>query len=269
MAGDGTPPAPREWNAPTYHRVSSPQFAWGQAVLGRLPLRGNELVLDVGCGTGRLTELLAERLPHGRAVGIDQSANMLATARTAMRASVRGRITFAQADAAALPIARRADAIFSTATFHWVLDHDRLFRSLFAALMPGGQLVAQCGGGPNLERQHRRAAALMQSPAYAPHFSQWIEPWEFADAETTRGRLAAAGFTNIATRVSAAPVVQPDRAAFVEFVTHVIFRPHLARLPDGPLRTAFVDELASLSEADPIPFELDYWRLDFDAMRPY
>jgi trans-aconitate methyltransferase len=268
MPEDPRTPAPREWNAPTYHRVSSPQFAWGQAVLDRLPLRGSETVLDVGCGTGRLTELLAGRLPQGRAIGIDQSANMLATARTAMRASVRGRITFVQADASALPVTGRADAIFSTATFHWVLDHDRLFRSLFAALVPGGRLVAQCGGGPNLERQHLRAAALMRSQAYAAHFAHWTEPWEFADAGTTGARLAAAGFTDIVTRVTEAPVVQPDRDAFIEFVTNVIFRPHLARLPDGPLRTAFVDELASLSAADAIPFELDYWRLDFDATRP-
>ena len=272
MAADTPRPAqtsaPREWNAPTYHRVSSPQFAWGQAVLDRLPLRGNEMVLDVGCGTGRLTELLAERLPHGRAVGIDQSANMLATARTAMRASVRGRVSFVHADAAALPVAG-AGAIFSTATFHWVLDHDRLFRSLFAALTPGGRLAAQCGGGPNLERQHRRAAVLMGSPAFAAYFTHWTEPWEFADAATTRTRLAAAGFTDIATSVTAAPVVQPDRAAFIEFVTHVIFRPHLARLPEGPLRTAFIDDLASRAAGDPIPFELDYWRLDIDATRPH
>jgi trans-aconitate methyltransferase len=268
MAEDPRTAAPREWNAPTYHRVSSPQFAWGQAVLDRLPLQGHETVLDVGCGTGRLTELLAERLPHGRAIGIDQSANMLATARTALRASVRGRVAFVQADAAGLPIAGRADAIFSTATFHWVLDHDRLFRSLFAALRPGGRLVAQCGGGPNLERQHERAAAVMQSPAYASYFAHWTEPWEFADAGTTRARLAAAGFTDIAARVTAAPVMQPDRDAFVEFVTHVIFRPHLARLPEGPLRTQFVDALATLAAADDIPFELDYWRLDFDATRP-
>src|SRR5205085_4837110 len=109
---------------------------------------------------------------------------------------------------------------------------------------------------------------LRQSPEYAAHFAHWTEPWECADAETTRARLAAAGFTDIVARVTAAPVVQPDRAAFVEFVTHVIFRPHLARLPDGPLRTAFVDGLASLAARDPVPFELDYWRLDLDATRP-
>jgi trans-aconitate methyltransferase len=225
-------------------------------------------VLDVGCGTGRLTALLLERLPRGRAVGIDLSTGMLATARRELPAAARHRVAFVHADAAALPIAGAADAIFSTATFHWVLDHPRLFHSLFAALRPGGRLVAQCGGGPNLDRHHRRAEALMHAPAFASYFGSWVEPWTFADADTTRARLAAAGFTDIATRVTPAPVVQPDRAAFVEFVTHVIFRPHLARLPDEPLKAAFVDALASQAAADPIPFELDYWRLDIDAGRP-
>ncbi len=260
--------APREWNATTYHRVSGPQLAWGQAVLDRLPLRGDELVLDVGCGTGRLTTLLLDRLPHGRAIGLDFSANMLATARRELPAGQRDRARFVHADAAALPFRERADAIFSTATFHWVLDHRLLFRSLFRALKPGGRLVAQCGGGPNLHRHHERAVALMTSPDYASYFASWVEPWEFADAETTRARLLVAGFEDIVTRVTAAPVVQPTRAAFVEFVTNVIVRPHLACLPDDTRRRAFVDALADQAEADPIPFELDYWRLDLDARRP-
>lgn len=268
MTAQATPPAPREWNAPTYHRVSAPQFAWGQAVLDRLVLAGGETVLDVGCGTGRLTALLLDRLPRGRAVGIDLSTAMLATARQELPAAARARAAFVHADAAALPIAGAADAIFSTATFHWVLDHPRLFRSLWRALRPGGRLVAQCGGGPNLERHHRRAEALMRAPSYASYFQAWVEPWAFADAATTQARLAEAGFTDIVTRVTAAPVVQPDRAAFTEFVTHVIFRPHLARLPDDRVKAAFVDDLASQAAADPVPFELDYWRLDFDATRP-
>jgi trans-aconitate 2-methyltransferase len=261
-------PAPREWNAATYHRVSGPQFTWGQAVLDRLPLRGDETVLDVGCGTGRLTALLLERLPRGRAVGIDFSANMLSTARRELPAEQRPRATFVHADASALPIVASVDAIFSTATFHWVLDHPRLFASLFRSLAPGGRLVAQCGGAGNLQRHHERAAALMTVADFAPCFAGWREPWEFADAETTRARLEAAGFADVVTRVSAAPVVQPTREDFVEFVTHVIFRPHLACVPDEARRRAFVDALADQAGADPIPFELDYWRLDLDAARP-
>ncbi|MEO5823037.1 MAG: methyltransferase domain-containing protein [Vicinamibacteraceae bacterium] len=263
-----TAPETREWNAPTYHRVSAPQFGWGQAVLDRLPLRGDETVLDVGCGTGRLTSLLLDRLPRGRAIGIDYSRNMLATAQRELPAGVQARAAFVHADASALPVAARADAIFSTATFHWVLDHPRLFHSLFRALTPGGRLVAQCGGGANLHRHHERAQALMASARYAPFFQRWTDPWEFADAATTRARLEAVGFVDIVTRVTAAPVVQPDRDAFVEFVTHVIFRPHLAALPDDDAKRAFVATLADQAEADPVPFELDYWRLDFDARRP-
>ena len=117
----------REWNAGVYHRVSTPQFDWGVRVLDRLSLEGGELVLDVGCGTGRLTELLLARLPRGRVVAVDQSTNMLDAARAFLQDRFGPRVTFVQADASALPFPGAADAIFSTATFHWVLDHDRLF----------------------------------------------------------------------------------------------------------------------------------------------
>jgi trans-aconitate methyltransferase len=259
---------PREWNAPTYHRVSAPQFTWGQTVLERLALRGDETVIDVGCGTARLTALLVERLPRGRAIGVDLSANMLATAREGAAPDQCDRLRFVHASADALPFAGGADAVFSTATFHWVLDHPRLFRSLFRALKPGGRLVAQCGGAGNLARLHGRVEALMHDVAYAPFFERWTDPWEFADAGTTRARLADAGFTTIATRLTAAPVVQPDRAAFVEFVTTVILRPFLARLPHDATRHAFVEAVTDRAAADPIPFELDYWRLDMDATKP-
>jgi len=264
-----TAPAPgtREWNASVYHRVSAPQFTWGQAVLDRLPLRGDELVLDLGCGTGRLTALLLDRLSEGRAIGIDLSENMLATARRELPARHRRRAAFVHADVSVLPVAGRADAIFSTATFHWVHDHARLFRSLFQALKPGGRVVAQCGGGPNIKRHHDRASALMRQPDFAPFYATWVDPWEYADAPTTRARLEAAGFVDIMSRVIAAPTVFPDRPSFVEFVTNVIFRHHIAPLP-ADRRQQFIETLADQAAVDPVPFEIDYWRLDFDATKP-
>jgi trans-aconitate 2-methyltransferase len=224
-------------------------------------------VLDVGCGTGRLTEKLLERLPNGRALAVDQSANMLDTARRYLVARFRAQIQFVLADAAALPFSGRADALFSTATFHWVIDHHALFRSIHAALKPGGRLVAQCGGGPNIERLHARCDRLMHERAFAAYFATWREPWNFADAETTARRLSDAGFVDIVTSVEPAPVMQPDAAAYREFVANVICRPFLACLPDETLRDRFMDALTTQAAADSPAFELDYWRLNMDARR--
>lgn len=258
----------REWNANSYHQVSTPQFDWGTAVLERLPLDGDELVIDVGCGTGRLTEKLLERLPRGRVIGIDLSSNMLQVARDVLRPRFLDQIHLVLADAAHLPAIGKADAIFSTATFHWVRDHRQLFKSLYAALKPGGCVVAQCGGGANIARLHDRATALMQEPRFAPYFTAWQDPWEFADTGTTNRRLEEAGFTEIRTSVVPAPIVQPDATAFQTFITTVICRPHLAHLPDPSLQEAFVQDLTKQASADSPPFELDYWRLNIEARRP-
>jgi trans-aconitate 2-methyltransferase len=257
----------REWNAETYHRVSNPHVEWGTAVLARLALEGDECVLDVGCGTGRLTELLLGRLPRGHVVGIDLSANMVAVAREYLKRHA-AQVQFLVGDASALPIHERADAIFSTATFHWMLDHPRLFRSLHDALQPGGRLVAQCGGGANLQRIHERSKALMAEPHFAQYFTRWREPWEFADAGVTAKRLADAGFEDVRTFVEPSLVVQPDAETFRTFVTNIICRPHLGYLPEPGLRERFIDRLTEQAACDDPPFALDYWRLNMEACRP-
>ena len=257
-----------DWNAAVYHRVSNPQLDWGLPVLARLPLDGSETVVDVGCGTGRLTERLIERLPHGRVVAVDQSGTMLATAREYLLPRYKHQVSFVRSDAAALPFVHLADAIFSTATFHWVLDHDRLFRSLFAALRSGGRLVAQCGGVYNLALVHERCQRLMAAPPFTPHFAGWRHPWEFADAATTERRLATAGFVEVEADVHPSPVRFTETAEYREFVEHVICRPHLAHLPDAGLREAFMSRLTAEAARDTPPFELDYWRLNMRARKP-
>lgn len=243
-------------------------LAFAVPVLARLPLDGDETVIDVGCGTGRVTELLLERLPAGRVLSVDLSSNMLNVARRYLSDRFQRQVGFALADATALPVSARADAIFSTATFHWVLDHPALFRSLYAALRPGGRLVAQCGGGPNIRRLRERCCALMRTPAFAPYFTAWREPWEFADAATTERRLHDAGFADAQASVEASPVLQPDAAAYTEFVTNVICRPHLTYLPEEPLRARFIERLTEQAAADSPRYELDYWRLNIDARKP-
>jgi trans-aconitate 2-methyltransferase len=260
--------APPEWEADVYHRVSTPQVAWGQRVLARLPLTGAETVLDAGCGSGLLTAELLGRLPAGRVIAVDRSANMLEQARAYLGPRFGDRVTFTQADLASLEVAEPVDAIFSTATFHWVLDHPRLFRTLYAALKPGGHLVAQCGGGPNIALLRQRAEALLDAPAYRDAAAGWAHPWEFASPETTRQRLVEAGFTDIETGLEAAPTTFADAASFSEFVRSVVLRAHLDAIADGAVRDALMAELTAMAAGDDPPFTLDYWRLNLMATRP-
>ena len=250
----------REWNAATYHRVSGPQVSWGRKVLSRVQLKGNETLLDAGCGTGRLTEDLLQALPDGRVVGVDLSQNMLQTAREHL-ADYGNRVQYVAADLSDLPFHQAFDGIFSTAAFHWVTDHDKLFRSLHRALKPGGWMVAQCGGGANLARLRGRAMRLIRNE-YKEFFHGFREPWEYADAETTADRLRRARFENIETSTEPAPTTFSSPKEFSEFIRNVVFHRHLERISDPALRDAFIAELTNEAMKDDPPLTLDYWRLN-------
>jgi trans-aconitate 2-methyltransferase len=254
-----------DWNAGVYHKVSDPQFEWGRRVLAALDLAGDERVADIGCGTGRLTRELAGRVPRGFVLALDRSASMLEQATRYLR-DLRPTVELARADAAALPLRDTVDVVFSTATFHWVLDHDALFESIFVALRRGGRLHAQCGGGPNLKRLRDRSAALCDVQPFAPHFRGWASPWHYATPESTTERLSRIGFDSIVTDLESTPTRFGSPAEYREFVQHVCLRPYLSQLPE-PLRASFIDSLVTMAASDSPPFVLDYWRLNVRARR--
>jgi trans-aconitate 2-methyltransferase len=258
-----------EWDASSYHKVSAPQTEWGRKVLSRLTLHGNERVIDAGCGTGRLTAELVTRLPHGRLIAIDRSWNMLLTARANLRPDFGSRVAFARVELPLMPFSGWADLVFSTATFHWVRDHEALFANLWNALKPGGRLFAQCGGGPNLARAHALAEQVMQREPFAQFFEDWPGIWEFATPDMTAARLRAAGFVDVVTTLEEAPTRLADEANYREFVTTVIYNPHLSRIPDAVLGAQFIEEITALSARESPPFTLDYWRLNMEARRPH
>jgi trans-aconitate 2-methyltransferase len=255
--GDTRPMSP-DWDAATYDRISVPQTRWGSAVLERLPLRGDERVLDAGCGSGRVTEQLLERLPDGHVVALDASPAMVEEARR--RLGDDPRLTFVVADLLRpLPIEPEVDAILSTATFHWVTDHALLFRNLAAVLRPGGPLVAQCGGGENV------ATVLAAAARVAPAFGldpEWQGPWVFATPEATAERLSAAGFTEIEVWLNPEPTPLEPGEPLETFLATIILREHLALIAEAD-RAAFVHAVAARL---PRP-EIDYIRLNISARR--
>lgn len=258
----------KEWNAALYHQISAPQVSWGKKVLARVSLRGDECVLDAGCGTGRLTRDLLEALPRGQVVAVDVSQNMLAAARAYLEPDFVGHVAFVCCDLLDLSFEQTFDGIFSTASFHWVLDHDRLFRNLCRALRPGGWLIAQCGGGKNLDRLLSRVRVLMAVPPYVQYFVNYPWPWEYSDAETAAARLRAAGFDQVETSLEEAPTKFSNTQDFQQFVESVILRNHLECIPDASLRRQFLAELTRQAAMDEPPFLLDYWRLNLKGQRP-
>lgn len=244
---------PRDWDARTYDRVADPMTRWGQAVLDRLPLAGDERVMDAGCGTGRVTELLAERLPRGRVVALDGSPAMIEAARGRLE-RFGARVEYVVADLGRpLPVGELVDAVFSTATFHWVPDHDALFQNLAAVTRPGGHLVAQCGGAGNIGRIKRALATIGDG---------WLGPAHYEKPLATTRRLEAAGYVDVECWLSDEPTRFEPGEPFEAYLRTVVLGAHLERLPADE-HDAFVHAVA-VAVGEPV---IDYVRLNITARR--
>jgi trans-aconitate 2-methyltransferase len=244
----------RDWDAATYDRISDPQFGWALEQLERLKLAGDEVVLDAGCGTGRVTAELVRRAPRGRVYGVDVAPSMVAHARRALGASA----AILRQDLIRLDLPEAVDVVFSNAAFHWVHDHDALFAALHRAMKPGAQLLAQCGGLGNIDAFRKIADAVAAQAPFAPHFKGWRRPWNYASAEETAERLRKAGFVEVETWLQSKRVV--PEPGFVQTVSLVR---HLDPLPED-VRPRFVKRvLAEFGE----PLVLDYVRLNMSARR--
>jgi trans-aconitate 2-methyltransferase len=247
----------RDWDAATYDRVSTPQVRWAAEVLDRLPLNGDETVLDAGCGSGRVTLMLQERVPQGKVIAVDSSPSMVEKAKAALGPQAEVFVC----ELTQLDLHEAADAVFSNAVFHWITDHDALFARLFEALKPGGRLVAQCGGAGNIERFHNLMKEVAQQSPFAEHIGGWDGPWNYAGPAETGARLAAAGFTDAQCWLQEWPV-EPDEPE--QFIRTVCMGHHLERLPED-LRERYAEEVWARV---PKPLTLDYVRLNIDARRP-
>ena len=247
-------PEVRSWDGQTYDRISGPMEALGLEVLSRLQLAGDETVLDAGCGSGRITQALIERLPRGRVIAVDASPSMIEAARARLGPDADLRVV----DLLELSVQEPLDAILSTATFHWIGDHERLFARLRAALRAGGRLVAQCGGEGNIDGLRAKANVVRDRAPYAEHFRGWEPPWNYASAERTQERLLAAGFSAAECWMTPSPR-EPDHPR--EFLATIVLGPHVQQLPED-LREPFMDEvMVELGE----PVVVDYVRLNIDA----
>jgi trans-aconitate 2-methyltransferase len=246
----------RDWDAATYDRISAPQQRWAAEQLDRLALAGDEVVLDAGCGSGRITLELARRVPRGVIYAVDAAPSMVRHAQEAL--GDRG--TALCQDLVELALPEPVDVVFSNATFHWISDHAALFAALHRNMKPGARLVAQCGGRGNIDAFRVAADEVAFSAPFAAYFTEWRGPWNYAGADETAERLQRAGFAEVETWLEDKPTQLDEARSFVRTVCLVR---HLDLVPTER-HDEFID--AVLAGCDD-PLVLQYVRLNMTARR--
>lgn len=257
------------WNAEVYDRIGTPMRGWAQQVIDDLELRGDETVLDAGCGSGSVTLDLLEKLPRGRIYAVDASAEMIASLTKTLAERGIDNVTPMHASLTDFTLPEPVDAVFSNAVFHWIPDDDALFGCLLRATAPGGRMRAQCGGYGNNARVLAAVEAVRGEERFARHLGEFTDSKKYRTPAEATASLERAGWRDVRASLFEAPVPFENNDDAALYIRTILLRDHVARLPSDGLRDAYthavVDETVRRWGA---PYVADYVRLDLWAKRP-
>lgn len=256
-----------DWNAAVYDRIGTPMRRWSAQIMDDLDLRGDETVLDAGCGSGSVTLDLLERLPNGKIYAVDASPDMIANLEKTLAERGITNVFPICASLTDFTLPEQVDAVFSNAVFHWIPDDDGLFGSLARATRPGGRLRAQCGGRGNIARLREATHAVEKRPEYAAYFPEESEFRKYRTVEGAQEAMGRNGWTGVRGRIVEIPVTFEDDDAASLYLREIILRPHLAKLPDDLSEPFLRDVIAETKARHGTPFTADYVRLNLWATR--
>jgi trans-aconitate 2-methyltransferase len=255
------------WNAEVYDRIGRPMRRWAQDVIRDLDLRGDETVLDAGCGSGSVTFDLLERLPRGKIYAVDSSAEMIAKLSDSIAERGVSNVVPIHADLTDFELPEQVDVVFSNAVFHWIPDDDALFGCLFRATKPSGRLRAQCGGAGNIARLTAATHAVERRRPYAGHLGGETEFRKYRTGEQARRAMERASWTSVRAALFEAPVPFDSHDEAALYLRTIILQLQVAALPDE-LGGPFLREvIAECERRHGTPFVIDYVRLDIEAAR--
>ena len=263
--------SPYQWDAQDYEKNSAQQRLWAQELIGKLALRGDEAVLDVGCGDGKVSAEIAAGVPAGRVVGIDLSAEMIALAQARFPAGDYSNLTFQQEDASRLPFAEEFDVVFSNATLHWLRDHRPALQGIARSLKPGGKILLQMGGKGNAAAIVETIEALLGQAEWAPHFAGFAFPYGFYAPQEYQGWLLAAGLQPTRLELIPKEMLHPGKPGLAGWL-RTTWLPYTQRLPEEK-RAAFLDALVETYTAaypldDQGSVHVSMVRLEVEAVKP-
>jgi len=181
--------SPYNWNAQDYAKNSANQFQWAKELIPKLKLQGNETLLDIGCGDGKITAELARCISSGRAVGVDSSEKMIQLAKTTFLQKDYPNLSFQVMDARKLTFQGEFDIAFSNATLHWIVDQKAMLCGVQRSLKPGGRLLFQMAGKGNARDVLSIIKKLAAAKPWKGFFSNMTFPYGFYDPKDYKAFL--------------------------------------------------------------------------------
>lgn len=248
-----------EWNAQAYNRLSSLQDTMGAEVLSLLQLKGNERILDVGCGNGKTTAAIASRVPQGSVLGADASADMVAFANEHWTAD-HPNLQFAVADARHLPFKDEFDLVVSFNALHWIPDPALPLQGIRRALKPDGKAQLRMVAKGERRCIEDVIEETRKLPRWAGYFNSFRDPFMRLTPEQYAALAKEQGFRVLSVQLSDKAWDFGSRDAFLARM-QVTMIEWVQRLPEAE-RTAFIKEALDLYEtiAATAPGEENYFR---------
>ncbi len=260
--------APRtDWNAAVYNRIGTPMRGWAQQVIDDLGLRGDEIVLDAGCGSGSVTLDLLQKLPGGKVYAVDSSPDMTANLEEELAERAITNVVALCASLTDFTLPEKVDVVFSNAVFHWIPDDDGLFGTLARATKPGGRLRAQCGGAGNIARLREATHAVEKRASYSEYFSGDSDFRKYRTVEGAREAMERNGWRDVRGNLFEAPVTFEDDDAAALYLRTIILQQQINALPEDLSERFLRDVVAETVERFGAPFCADYVRLNLWAIR--
>ncbi len=256
------------WDAEVYERIGTPMRGWAQAVIEDLKLRGDETVLDAGCGSGSVTFDLLQKLPHGTIYAVDTSPQMIEKLTASLAERGETRVIPIHASLTDFTLPEPVDVVFSNAVFHWIPDDDALFSCLLRATKPGGRLRAQCGGGANNLRLMAATARMDQREPFAEYLGNIVDTRTYRSPERAKEALEAAGWSDVRASVFPSPVPFENEDDAALYLRTIILQDRVSRLPDEHQEPYLRAVIAEVIGRHGRPFVADYMRLDMWATKP-
>ena len=263
---DTTEPAKHLWQAESYHQHSSAQRDAAEHLLQSIRLKGNERILDVGCGDGKITAALAKCVPVGCVIGVDISPEMINFASKTFGKDHYPNLTFLCQDAQQFNCGTDLDIVFSSFALQWLPKPSLFIRCVNKSLKTSGYIAATIplGISSELEAAINSVVAL---PDWSGYFKAFSSGWHFLTDEKYKQLLIEHEFVLRQFATISQKVIFPSREHFEKYI--IQWLPHLNPLPQH-LKQGFLEQIINkYLESSPIlesgQVEFTFSRVDFIA----